>query len=181
MSLTKFPYRQHLAANLNTNVFSLFCNLQQMGERDKSWQKTFDPNQRWHSLMKINIDAHWQKSTFAIHARPARRRLRSRLVSQWKLMEPKVKEIDTKVAGVNFLAADNQVLEALVRSVLFRLFHQLETTNTFCPSGGGVRIHKRRDCQGVLSPRRRPPSCPQVRSWWGQGGLLWRPGDHCES
>ena len=114
--------------------------------------------------MKINIDAHGQKSTFAIYARPARRRLRSRLVSQWKLMEPKVKEIDTKVAGVNFLAADNQVLEALVRSVLFRLFHQLETTNTFCPPGGGVRIHKRRDCQGVLSPRRRPPSCPQVRS-----------------
>ena len=49
-------------------------------------------------------------SITAISLRPARRRLRSRLVSQWKKKEPLVRRVDTNFSGVNFLAADNQVI-----------------------------------------------------------------------
>ena len=42
--------------------------------------------------------------------RPARRRLRARLVSQWKAKQPTVRQVDTNFTGVNFLSADNQVL-----------------------------------------------------------------------
>merc|ERR1711936_1146112 len=62
-----------------------------------------------------------QKALWA--SKPARRRLRSRLVSQWKKKEPVVRRVDTNFSGVNFLAADNQVVVCgYTRDAIARVF-----------------------------------------------------------
>jgi len=56
-------------------------------------------------------------------SRPARRRLRARLVSQWKVKQPRVRVVDTNFTGVNFLSADNQVVVCgYTRDAIARVF-----------------------------------------------------------
>jgi len=66
-------------------------------------------------------DSFIQKALWA--SKPARRRLRSRLVNQWKKKEPVVRRVDTNFSGVNFLAADNQVVVCgYTRDAIARVF-----------------------------------------------------------
>ena len=79
------------------------------------------PDPKTHILVPPIESKPWFKLSLCLcGVRPARRRLRARLVSQWKAKQPTVREVDTNFTGVNFLSADNQVLR---RSPL------IETTN----------------------------------------------------
>ena len=102
-------------------------------------------------------------SITAISLRPARRRLRSRLVSQWKKKEPLVRRVDINFSGVNFLAADNQVITFT--------FHQSTVVQ-----GGCVRIHQRCNRSGLFPPWLRSPTRAQVHPWGSQAWILRGPG-----
>ena len=71
------------------------------------WQLTTVPQMIKYEQWPIFFGS---KLTSVVVIRPARRRLRARLVSQWKVKQPKVREVNTNFTGVNFLSADNQVL-----------------------------------------------------------------------